>query len=292
MHSSSGRWATYNTPMDGQRWASAHQIVFKARQGSPELNCCSVNSPRGFGMLSDWALMRDDESIRLNYYGPSRMILPLNQEVNLELTKETDYQVSGRIVLAVSPSAPIELTLKLRIPYWSQQTEVRLNGQALSSPRPGQYLGIRRTWQPGDRIQLELDMSLHFWPGEREFQGKTSIYRGPLLLAFDQRYNLHLAPQARSVRQADPWKPFTNPLEIPELDARTMQGQRVSWKEWLPPLLLLEYTAMNGVRLWLCDFGSAGDGGSPYVSWLPVANVPTPVEFSRQNPLRSTHIPG
>ena len=47
----SGRWWTYNTPMDGVRKASAHEIVFQAREGSPELNCCSVNGPRGLGML-------------------------------------------------------------------------------------------------------------------------------------------------------------------------------------------------------------------------------------------------
>ena len=47
----SGRWWTYNTPMDGVRKASAHEIVFQAREGSPELNCCSVNGPRSLGML-------------------------------------------------------------------------------------------------------------------------------------------------------------------------------------------------------------------------------------------------
>ena len=43
---SSGRWWTYSTPMDGHREASAHSIVFQARAGTPELNCCSVNGPR------------------------------------------------------------------------------------------------------------------------------------------------------------------------------------------------------------------------------------------------------
>ena len=35
LHSRSGRWVTYNTPMDGTRLASAHDIVFQARAGSP-----------------------------------------------------------------------------------------------------------------------------------------------------------------------------------------------------------------------------------------------------------------
>ena len=36
MLSPSGRWVTYNTPMDGERRASAHDIVFQAKPGSPE----------------------------------------------------------------------------------------------------------------------------------------------------------------------------------------------------------------------------------------------------------------
>ena len=47
----SGSWWTYNTPMNGVREASHHTIVFQSRAGTPDLNCCSVNAPRGLGML-------------------------------------------------------------------------------------------------------------------------------------------------------------------------------------------------------------------------------------------------
>jgi uncharacterized protein len=290
MHSSSGRWATYNTPMDGQRWASAHNIVFQARAGSPELNCCSVNSPRGFGMIGDWAVMRDAEGIWVNYYGPSRFTVQLADGELVEIVQETDYPVSGHISLIVSPSASKIFSLKLRIPYWSQKTTVHLNSQWVEGVQPSQYLVIQRLWKPGDRIDIWLDMSLHFWPGERDCQGKTSIFRGPLLLVFDQRYNLHLSAQnQQSVRSADPWKPGLNTLEIPELDAKMLIEKPVEWQDWLAPHLLLEFTAAAGQKVRLCDFGSAGEGGSLYASWLPVANAPEAADYSRQNPLRSCH---
>jgi len=51
-------------------------------------------------------------------------------------------------------------------------------------------------------------------------------------------------------------------------------------------MVALDFTAADGSKLRLCDFASAGEGGSPYRSWLRVANAPqTP--FSRENPLRS-----
>jgi DUF1680 family protein len=64
----SGRWWTYNTPMDGVREASAHTIVFQARAGTPELNCCSVNGPRVLGMLSEWSVMRDREGLAVDQH--------------------------------------------------------------------------------------------------------------------------------------------------------------------------------------------------------------------------------
>jgi DUF1680 family protein len=122
MHSPTGRWATYNTPMNGIRRASAHSIVFQAREGSSELNCCSVNSPRGFGMIGDWALMRDQEKgLVVNGYGPSVMAATLADGSSVTLSQETDYPLSGRITLRVDPSQKTDadrlhpLALKLRI---------------------------------------------------------------------------------------------------------------------------------------------------------------------------------
>src|SRR4030095_2559566 len=103
LHSPTGRWATYNTPMDGVRKASAHEIVFQSRAGTPELNCCSVNAARGLGMVSDWALMRDKEGLVLNWYGPGSMATRLPSGEAVRLTQETDYPRSGRVRLAVEP---------------------------------------------------------------------------------------------------------------------------------------------------------------------------------------------
>ena len=133
MHSWSGRWSTYNTPSDGVRAASAHHIVFQAMSGSPELNCCSVNSPRGLGMIGDWAVMRNSTGLYINYYGPSRITVPVDGGVSLKLVQETDYPVSGDIVLKVQPMQPVRVPLHLRIPFWSRDTKVTLNGKPLEN---------------------------------------------------------------------------------------------------------------------------------------------------------------
>ena len=268
LHSHTGRWVTYNTPMDGVRRASAHDIVFQAREGSPELNCCSVNGPRGLGIVSDWALMGCRGGLILNWYGASTMKARLSSGVTVELAQKTEYPRRGKIEINVSPSRPAQFVLKLRIPYWSSKTKVKLNGERVKSVLAATYLVLDREWNAGDKIELELDMSLHYWVGEKECEGKASIYRGPILLTYDRRLNT------------------MDPDEIPALDATAMKGRLISNNDSLPTVVRVEYTAPDGCKVRLCDFGSAGEGGSPYRSWLPVEQIGV-THFASDNPLRS-----
>jgi len=288
MHSPTGRWATFTTPMDGARFANAHAIVFQSRSGSPELNCCSVNSPRGLGMISDWALLTDPDGFFLNYYGPCLMQTTLTSGISVKIQQETDYPVSGRILLIVNPASPAEFSLRLRIPYWSQNTALSLNGHPMDGVRGGQYSEIRRVWQTGDTLELTLDLSPHFWQGERQCQGLTSVYRGPLLLAYDQRYNRHIVPAEFPAIPDDPFKVTRDCLPAPTLDAGQISLIPVAWDGWQPPLLLLETRTAGGLPVYLCDFASGGQTGTLYRTWLPMDYAPKGVEFSRSNPLRST----
>jgi DUF1680 family protein len=271
MHSPTGRWATYNTPMEGVRRASAHEIVFQSREGSPELNCCSVNSARGLGLLSEWAVMRDSQGLILNWFGPGKITCPLTDGRQVALQLTTDYPRDGNVEIKVSPNGMSRFSLRLRIPYWSTRTEVKLNGDSVKVVKPGEYLVLDRRWTPDDKIELMLDFTLHYWLGERESEGKVSIYRGPLLLSYDRRFNV------------------MDPDNVPALEARGLDGKVVTWSGRHAPLVLLEFASDDGRALKLCDFASAGDGGTPYLTWLQVKNV-TPSPFSHTNPLRSGRI--
>ena len=292
MHSVTGRWSTYNTPMNGLRRGQTNDATAgHFREGSPELSCCSVNTARGFGLLSDWALMRDQEGLILNYYGPSTMRAKIRPGVTVTLTQDTDYPISGRIALRVAPSRAAEFTLKLRVPHWSRKTKVKLNGQPISGAEPGQYLALERRWKRGDHLEIDLDMSLHFWRGEKECAGLTSIYRGPLLLAYDHRYNLERAARRKTqVRDPAHWNPTDCMLKVPPLDARNLKPRVVEWGDWLPPALLLECKSASGETVRLCDYGSAGEAGSPYLSWLPIRHGPPKTEFSPTTPWRSSSL--
>lgn len=246
LHSPNGRWCTYNTPMDGVRKASAHDIVFQARAGSPELNCCSVNGARGLGMISDWAVMESaDGAVLLNWFGPCRMTVPLKAKGTLSFEQITDYPRDNHVQIKLDTVPAEAFELKLRIPHWSKETRVTVNNEKIEVS-PGTYLSLKRKWVTGDVIDITFDFRFRFWAGERECADKASIYRGPILLTYDRRFNEF------------------DPDNIPSLDAAKLNGRLIESTEWIQPMLLVE-VGSEAEKVRLCDFASAGVGGSPYV---------------------------
>ena len=289
MMSPSGRWVTYNTPMDGVREASAHTIVFQARAGSPELNCCSVNGPRLPGLLSEWALLTAASGeLHLNWYGPGTLETALPSGRVLRLTQQTAYPVNGRVEITLELGAPETFSLALRIPAWSRKTRVQVAGDSLPTPEPAHYLSIERCWKPGDTIRIDVDMDPHFRAGRRGDSEPvtaaekldspdvypTSIYRGPLLLAYDTAFN----------GGDTAWRAG--------FDAKTMAFEPGQCpRDWLAPQLLLRTQNIDGTPVQLCDFASAGLSGSPCRSRLPVRFPAYPIaEFDRNNSLRTTRV--
>lgn len=183
-----GLWCTYNTPMDGKRLPGLDaDVAFQRRPGSEEINCCSANAPSGFGYIAEWALMQDKQGLILNWYGPSTMRSIING-TPVELVQKTSYPSGGDIQLTVNPESAKAFELKLRIPYWSANSIVTVNGSKVKGVSAGKYLLLNRKWKPGDRIEISLDMSLRYWKGQRNYVGKSSIYHGPLLLVLEDEY--------------------------------------------------------------------------------------------------------
>jgi DUF1680 family protein len=292
----SGCWWTYNTPMNGVREASHHTIVFQSRAGTPDLNCCSVNAPRGLGMLSEWAVMRTSDGLAVNYYGPLQARVSLADGVPVTLRQETRYPLDGTVKIQVQLREPREFTLRLRIPAWSAKTTVR-QAWATSSPERktsntedappqraanaagiapagpdtvaerGSYLTIRRRWTSGDAIELQFDMSLRYEPGGGEMAGRMSVYRGPLLLAYDVLLTDNAPPEPAPCTPSDLQKARVSfPSPAPDM-ARIGR---------FPPWVIVDVPRSDGTVVRLCDFASAGARGSQYASWLPADQIAPP----------------
>ncbi|MFO0908039.1 MAG: glycoside hydrolase family 127 protein [Isosphaeraceae bacterium] len=262
----SGRWWTYSTPMDGVREASAHAIVFQARAGTPELNCCSVNGPRALSMLADWAVMTA---------GPGALVInslrPLDATVPLEGVGPVRIQTTGAyprghdVSIRIDLEKPAKFRLDVRLPARAGISTIEVPGMPQRPIKEVGYLTLDRTWFPGDTIHMKLALPLQVEAGDRATAGQASIYRGPLLLAFDPAFNKFDADALPTLTPADrerAWVVVPNPIERSQVEVTV-------------PL-------NDGRELKLIDYASAGSSGTPYRSWLPARAVappaPLPVE--------------
>ena len=255
----SGRWWTYNTPMDGERRSSAHDIVFQARAGSPELNCCSVNGPRGLGIATEWALMESNEGITLNYLGDGFLAarLPTGEEVVLRI--DGNYPVAPDMSITLDRPVDRPFILDVRIPAWSKVTKAWMNDAPLPDPTTGAYYRVDRKWAPYDRFKIEFDFTPRVWIGERECEGRASFYLGPILLAHDPRFTRTSEISPMSVDSLV----FT-PVFASSYTASWPRGDGPA------PLLLVRKKEPDGSGTLLCDFASAGAMGNSYRTWLPI----------------------
>ena len=142
--------------------------------------CCSGTGAEEFAKSTDTIYFHDDESIFVNLYIASDVDWT---EKGIRLTQQTSFPDEDRTALTVSAANPVNIDVKLRIPYWARTGSVKVNGRTMPAfADPGSYLVLRGPWKHGDRIELSLPMHLHASPMPDKESLQAVMY-GPLVLA-------------------------------------------------------------------------------------------------------------
>ena len=142
--------------------------------------CCNGTAAEEFAKLTDTIYFHDQDSLFVNLFIASELAWP---EKGLRLRQETSFPETPGTTLTVSAPKPVDVALKLRIPYWAKNGSVKVNGQTLLAfADPASYLVLRGPWKNGDRIELLLSMHLHAAPMPDQEALQAAMY-GPLVLA-------------------------------------------------------------------------------------------------------------
>ena len=142
--------------------------------------CCNGTGAEEFAKLTDTIYFHDDNSIFVNLYIASEVNWP---EKGIRLTQQTSFPEEQGTTLLVSAAKPVDIDLKLRVPYWAKNGSVKVNGRPIPAfADPSSYLVLRGPWKNGDRIELSLPMHLHAAPMPDKESLQAAMY-GPLVLA-------------------------------------------------------------------------------------------------------------
>ncbi len=196
----SGREFFYPNPLesDGQY---AFNKGAATRQPWFGCSCCPTNIVRVMPSLGGYIYAVRDDSLYVNLYiggGATATVAG----VPVQVAQETDYPWSGAIRLILAPERPETWTLRMRLPGWAMghpvpsdlyrylpladapQPMLRVNGERVPLEMEAGYAIVRRAWQPGDVVELELPMPIRravSHPALIENAGKVALERGPLV---------------------------------------------------------------------------------------------------------------
>jgi hypothetical protein len=239
---------------DGQWWAYFEglmgvRVPSYVQHADVGLSCCVVNGPRGLMLTPFWAFMQSAEGPVVNLYAPgSAQIGPVKLEIS------GDYPVSDQVKIQVTPASTGEFTLSLRIPAWSEHTELTVNGEPVSVT-PG-YAKIHRIWRKGDRVAITFDMHAKVV----ELNGQVALQRGPVVLSLDNRLtpavpgqvtldrNLELKPNPEAAKKIGAWMAFdVGGLTFCDYaSAGNAFSQQNMFRTWLPQPLDLATVYKTG----------------------------------------------
>ncbi len=247
----SGKTCAYNVPMNGTRFFGT-ELYWQSPTAGSDLNCCAVNAYRPLGMISQWGVMQSSVGPVVNFYGKGKISVTLPSNNQLTLTEETEYPSEGLVAMSLSLKKSEKFTLKLRIPFWSKNTCIKIDGKPIpEKPKPGEYLSLTRQWNSGTKIELVLDFELRYWYGQKDFAGKVSVFSGPLLMTYDARFNDFDLDR------------------LPELDTSSLVFEKQTFDGAIEPWVYGRLKDKSGLKFNVCDFSSAGQLGNSYCSWLP-----------------------
>jgi DUF1680 family protein len=110
----------------------------------------------------------------------------------VQLEQQTNYPWDGDVRIKVNPDHPTQFSLALRIPGWSRDYHLEVNGKPVNSSPSKGYIQISREWTNGDEVTLRLAMPVEriaAHPHVRQDVGCIALQRGPVVYCLEQADN-------------------------------------------------------------------------------------------------------
>lgn len=141
--------------------------------------CCVGSGMETHAKHGESIYWHDDAALYVNLFIPSTATWA---ERGLGVEIDTAYPFGERVTLWVT-KAPRRMTaIALRLPGWCEAPTLKLNGA--TTPVGQGYARIERRWRAGDRIELDLPMSVRVEPTPDDPR-MVAYVSGPLVLAAD-----------------------------------------------------------------------------------------------------------
>ena len=144
--------------------------------------CCSGTYPQAVADYHNIIYYRNAEGLFVNLFVPSEVAWT-HTGTEIKLIQETAYPEADTTRLTVQAPKAIPFALKFRVPGWTKGVTVKLNDLPLNVvATPGNWATIQRTWNPGDRVTIQIPMELTAVPVDKQHPNRVAFRYGPVVL--------------------------------------------------------------------------------------------------------------
>lgn len=120
--------------------------------------CCTKMNIMTFGNLASYLYYYSDNAVYVNQYVGSTANIALGGGT-LTLNQSADWANNGSATITLSSGAEHLTTLYLRLPSWSENTSVTVNGESYQYTVLNGYAVITGSFHNGDCIAINADMT-------------------------------------------------------------------------------------------------------------------------------------
>lgn len=167
--------------------AKTHHHALPERPKWFSCACCPPNVARLLPSIAGYAWSEEGDTVYSNLYIGGT--LDLSESLGGKIMVETAYPNHGSIQYKFKPNKnEMYMTLAVRIPSWSEKTDILFNGEKIEYKLNAGYAYITGSFKESDIITLELDMAVKkiFAKNDiSENNGKVAFSRGPLIYCFE-----------------------------------------------------------------------------------------------------------
>jgi uncharacterized protein len=141
--------------------------------------CCSGTLVQGVADYVLNAYFHDDQTLLVNMFVPSEVAWDRSGG-KVVVVQETEYPAADTTRLTVREAGDGRFDMKLRIPAWTRDASVRVNGKRVAA-RAGELATLSRRWKAGDVVELEVPQPLRTLSIDTENPDLAAVMRGAVM---------------------------------------------------------------------------------------------------------------
>jgi len=162
--------------------------------------CCPGNVTRFIASVPGYVYAHRDDIVYVNLFVTGYADVSMKNN-NIRIVQSTKYPWEGNVKMTINPQKKGEFAVYVRIPGWARNQPVpsnlyrymtestekpvlMINGTKVEPVMEKGYAKIRRTWEKGDVIELNLPMPVRRVIAHEKVKadrGKVALERGPIV---------------------------------------------------------------------------------------------------------------